>query len=343
MPAQRIDFKHIRQRASFADVLTHYDIELQKDGTKAGQFKCLCPFHEDTKPSMKVNTDRNIFNCFPCNAGGNILEFVMQMDDIEIRPAAKLVAEISAIAMAPGGSKRPQRAAKPNPKQSKSPSNSKTARPQDTAQDEPNLDESEQSHNPPLSFELKNLVLDHPFIAEREIDQATQDAFGIGIATRGIMKDRLVFPIHNSQGELVAYCGRYVGNDIPEDEAKYKQPPKFRKEWELFNWHRVAEEGFSKPLILVESFFSVLRLHRLGYPVVSPMGRSLSEQQIARLQEAGVVEIILLFDGDDPGRQAVITIGRNLLTAGIACSAPIVAENFKPHRCTNSQLHALLA
>jgi DNA primase len=122
------------------------------------------------------------------------------------------------------------------------------------------------------------------------------ETFGLGIATRGIMKHRLVFPIHNATGELVAYCGRYVGDVPPEDEPKYKQPPNVRKEWELFNWHRAKERlSATRPVVVVESFFSTIKLDvATDYPVVSPMGRSLSEDQLTLLKAGGVKRVMLL-------------------------------------------------
>jgi DNA primase len=168
------------------------------------------------------------------------------------------------------------------------------------------------------------------------------ETFGLGIATRGIMKGRLVFPIHNADGKLVAYCGRFVGDDRPEDEPKYKQPPHFRKEIELFNWHRVkGDVTRDTPVILVESFFSVVKMYPL-YPVISPMGRSLSERQIELLKDGGVSSVIILFDGDDPGRAAVTTVGRQLLAEGFKVSAPVVPEDFKPHRRTPEELAHIL-
>ena len=111
--AQRVDFKHVRQHGSFEAVLASYDIELIKDGTKPGQYKALCPFHDDTKPSLKCNVERNIFNCYPCGASGNILDFVKEKDGCDLRLAAFKVAEISGIAPDPrGGSGSP----KPNKK-----------------------------------------------------------------------------------------------------------------------------------------------------------------------------------------------------------------------------------
>ncbi len=337
MPAQRIDFRYVRQHADFAKVLAAYGIALEKDGGRPGQFKGLCPFHDDQKPSLKINTERNIYNCFPCGAGGNVLEFVMEYDECDLRAAAKTVADLSGIPYSDGSAPTATavRRVAPRRREIAAPLPTTPTPAHDVAA----------TANPVLTFVLKNLVTEHPFIASRGLSPAMIETFGLGIATRGIMKDRLVFPIHNANGELVAYCGRYVGDVPPEDEPKYKQPPNFRKEWELFNWHRAKERlGATRPVVVVESFFSTIKLHVVTeYPVVSPMGRSMSDNLLTLLKAGGVRRVMLLFDGDDPGRAAVTTVGRQLLAAGLEVTAPVVPEDFKPHRWTEENLRDLLA
>lgn len=355
MPAQKIDFKHIRHNANIEQVISHFGITLHKDGLKEGQYKALCPFHDDTKPSMKVNTDRNIYHCFACDAGGNVLDFVAEHEGVELREAAKAVAEICDISLAPNRSndrrstgKQRATTAKSGGAARKSKATRKTARSEKSGDTEPKGASAQAEeeldgvpYNKVLTFELKNLVTDHPFITERKLPPEIIETFGIGIASRGIMKDRLAIPIHNKDGKLVAYCGRYVGNDIPEEEPKYKQPKGFRKEIELYNWHRAIELQTGS-MIMVESFFSVFKLHAMGYPCVSPMGRSLSDVQIMLLKEGDVKEVVLLFDGDDPGRQAIIKVGRALLDAGLKVSAPVVPEGFKPHRLSSKKLKRII-
>lgn len=356
MPAQRIDFKHVRQNGDFSKVLKHYGIALEKDGPRDGQFKCLCPFHDDQKPSCKINTQKNIFHCFVCDAGGNMLDFVMEMDGVAIREAARQIAEWSGIAAAPG---QPTRTSKPErnardarrgtpgavgaAKQVHLAKAEKEAMVQEQAEEASNEGDTDGvAFNRPLTFRLQNLVADHPFFEERGLTPDMIKTFGLGIATRGIMKDRLVFPIHNRDGELVAYCGRYLGNEIPDGVPKYKQPANFRKELELFNWHRVKDDVTGDtPVVLVEGFFSVVKLFP-AYPVVSPMGRSLSARQTELLKSGGVTSVVVLFDGDDPGRTAVTTVGRQLLAEGFHVMAPVVREDFKPHRCTSDELARIL-
>lgn len=324
MPAKRVNFKEVRESADFAAVLSSYGIEVIKDGQRNGQYKALCPFHDDQDPSMKVNIEKNIFNCFACGAGGNILDFVMKMDECTVREAALKLANRSDVA---------------------TPVSKKTATSKSNKQVEKSQEDPDGvPYNKPLTFELTDLQTDHPFIKERGLTPEMINAFGLGIAKRGMMKNRLVFPIHNADGKLVAYCGRLVEGEASDDNPKYKQPPNFRKELELFNWHRrdrwQTEED--RYLILVESFLSVVKLHSWHYPVVSPMGRSLSKEQIAMIAAENYDEVVLLFDGDDPGRAAIAAVGRQLLDFGVCVTAPVVAEEFKPHRLSETDLDQLL-
>jgi len=251
---------------------------------------------------------------------------------VDIRTAAKTVADLSGIAYSARGA-TPKQAAATAAKREVTPPDATTPA-EVEAYEEP-------ERNAPLTFALKNLVTEHPFFAERGVTPEMIETFGLGVARRGIMQGRLVFPIHNPDGELVAYCGRWVDGEPPADEPKYKQPPNFRKELELFNWHRVKGGVKDSPVVLVESFLSVVKLHE-RYRVASPMGWSLSTAQVELLKAGGVTSVVLLFDGDDPGRVAVTTVGRDLLAHGFAVTAPVVAEDFKPHRCQPDELVAIL-
>src|SRR3954454_12268603 len=98
---ERIDFNFVRQEADFLTVLEHYNIAVQGQGV---QRQVLCPFHADRKPSLKVNLGRKVFNCFGCGASANVIEFVRRkegLDQDEVRAAARTLASICTIALAP--------------------------------------------------------------------------------------------------------------------------------------------------------------------------------------------------------------------------------------------------
>ena len=310
MTAPRLDFKRLRAEADFSAVLASYDIEMKKDGTRPDQFKALCPFHDDKDPSLKINTDKNIFHCFVCEAKGNVLEFVMKMDSVDIRPAALKVASLCGLG---GEAPLPQGKAKAGVKAKASVAGKAAAKP---AKVEPAAtpDKTPVADTPPadgpnqaLSFELK---LDQSaelatWLSGRGLDAAAVLTFGLGqVSARSkSIGGRLAIPIHNQEGALIGYCGRYIGDTIPDDVPKYILPKGFRKEIELFNLHRVRSlSPVPDFVVLFESFFSVMR-HAAHVPAVSAMGRTISEAQVALLREMGIARVVVVFDGDEPGRQ----------------------------------------
>ena len=130
------------------------------------------------------------------------------------------------------------------------------------------------------------------------------------------MKDRIAIPIHNENGDLVAYAGRWLG-DPPEGEPKYKLPPRFQKHLVLYNFHRARELSEGKGLVLVEGFFDVMKLWQAGFKnVVALMGTVMSDEQekllIGSLAPGG--KVALMLDPDEPGQKATREIAQKLIT-----------------------------
>ena len=140
------------------------------------------------------------------------------------------------------------------------------------------------------------------------------------------MGGRICIPIHDDRGDLVAYAGRWPGEDVPDGEGKYKLPGKFEKARVLFNLHRVAE---GEHLVLVEGYWSTIRLHGLGVPVASPMGWSVSPEQVALLRDRGVRYLTLLLDGDDAGVRGRERVLPELASAFFV-RAPLLRDGQKP-------------
>lgn len=163
---------------------------------------------------------------------------------------------------------------------------------------------SDSGINKPLTFVLKNLNVKHPYLSGR-VWVETIERFGLGVCGKGLMNGRVVVPVHNEHGELVAYVGRWPGDDFPSGEGKYKLPPAFKKGYVLFNLHRVIEAvRKGEPLILVGGFFDVFRLYELGYPnAVALMGSSLTKEQEDLLKSVLTPSsrVALMFDNDPAG------------------------------------------
>ncbi|WP_420863889.1 toprim domain-containing protein [Algirhabdus cladophorae] len=165
--------------------------------------------------------------------------------------------------------------------------------------------------NPALTFELK-LEPEHPFLSGRKITKELVQEFGLGFAKRGSMAGRVCFPIHNEDGDLIAYAGRLASEDQKEDKPRYLLPKGFEKSCVVYNLNRVIAkreqlietgEDVDDAVVIVEGYWSVLRLHAVSVPVVASFGASLSPQQVSLLVQAGFRKAILIFDGDEGGRK----------------------------------------
>ena len=307
-----VDFKVIKERADFRPVLEHYGLELKAKGP---ELVGLCPFHRDTKPSFRVNLEKQVFHCFGCGAKGNILDFVSRKEGVTIRAAAELVAEWCGLESAKKPVSASTHIATPAPK---SPPRGSTALAGRAEAAKPSRGTTGAAEGPteapaaepnrPLTFTLK-LDPEHPYLAERGLAGETIAHFGLGYCSRGVMKGRIAIAIHDAGGDLVAYAGRWPG-EPPDGEPKYKLPEGFKKSLVLYNLNRVVAfkskpaDRILLPVIVVEGYWSVFRLHQFGYPnVVALMGRDLSAAQESLLAEHAE-RVIVMMDGDAPGREA---------------------------------------
>jgi DNA primase len=205
-------------------------------------------------------------------------------------------------------------------------------------------DDDEAGENPPLSFELKSLKPDHPYLGERGITAATVASYGIGLCGRGCLRGYLAIPIRNRDGKLVAYIGRWPG-DPPDDKPKYKLPKGFRKRLELFNIERATKEPAELPLVVVEGVFDCLRLVQLGYPrTVALLGSSLSARQEVLVRDAvgSNGPVCLLLDADEAGRHGAAAAASRLSRFCAVRTLDIGEFCHQPDQLGKSQIESLL-
>jgi DNA primase len=278
------DFAAVKQAVTLEAVLRHYQIPGLR--RHRDQLQGCCPIHRGQRnDSFRVHLTKNIFQCFACQAHGNVLDFVVAMEQCSIREAALRLQQWFGIR--PSGLRLYPAAA---------------------AMQEGKLVRKEEGSNRPLRFALTGVEGNHPYLAKRGIDPATAAEFGVGFYPGpGLMSGRIVIPIRNLHGQLVAYAGRALDNRPP----KYKLPAGFRKALELFNLQRAMATG-ARIVIVVEGYFDCVRVHQAGFPcVVALMGSSLSAAQESGLR--GHFEgIVLMLDGDAAGRAASEVIATRL-------------------------------
>ena len=158
-----------------------------------------------------------------------------------------------------------------------------------------------------MKFKLEKLNRSHLYLEERGLSQETVIDFGLGYFTgdKGLMVGRIVIPITNVKGEVVAYAGRWPGEPPNADTPKYKLPTGFRKGLELFNLDRAIKEKTERPLAIVEGFFDAIKLHQHGYRnVVALMGSTMTaaQEELIRQNTNAHSHVLVLFDEDDAGR-----------------------------------------
>ena len=327
------------------DVLDHYGI-MHGSGDS---YRIHCPFHDDDRPSCSINEPKKIFNCFACGEQGNVLDFIGGMEGFDPKKDFRKILEKAVLIM--GHNPTPERRSrqsqsadtkkqeaeeetpqtKPVKAKVKKPKSKRKTKPE-TAKAKPTKEKNDKTldlePNRVLGAPAFPLKLDpsHPWLVDRlaAIGLTTDDAkeLGIGYETRSnaLMAGRVCFPIHNAEGELVAYSGRWASDDVDDrglfvdskgrDQDRYKLPKDFRKQLELYNFHRVLENRTRSAapdngaLVIVEGFWSSLRLSFLTIPVVALMGHTMSEAQIGLLKRHRFSNLVLMLDGDKQGRKA---------------------------------------
>lgn len=292
-----VDFKEIKEKVSMEEILDHYGL---LKGLKRRKYELIgfCPIHDQNhynKNSFCVSTVKNNWHCFSCGAGGNVLDFVAAMEKVSIRQAGLLIQKRFGVVSGEDKKLVKEKRKIKEPKEEKK--------------------EPGEVVNPPLTFELKTLDPEHPYLKKRGLKEETIEEFGLGFCKKGLMKGRVVIPIHNENGELVAYVGRYPGNP-PEGESKNKFPTKFKKSLVVFNLNRAKDKVRDERLISVEGFFDVFKLWQAGYKnVVALMGTSMSDEQEKLIVEAvgGNGRVVLMFDSDEAGVKATTEVVERLI------------------------------
>ena len=284
METNWVDFKAIKSAVSMQVILDRYNINwLRKSGD---ELRGRCPIHQgEGNDAFHANLTKNAFHCFSCKARGNVLDFVAAMEKCSVRDAGLKLKNWFAITGGELGVAEKQ--------------------PTKTAADA-SEGKSVVTANKPLTFQLKGIDADHPYLASRGLTREVAEEFGVGyFSGKGSMNGRVVIPVHNEAGELIAYAGR----SIDGSEPRYKLPTGFHKSHVLFNLHRVT----GPDVIVVEGFFDCMKVWQSRHSsVVALMGSSLSEQQ-ERLLVGRFRKVSLLLDGDAPGRAGAEEISARLI------------------------------
>lgn len=332
-----VDYKEVKSAVSMEMVLDRYGVAVRRVNKTYLRGRCPLPTHasDTSKESFGVSTEKNAWacqsqSCVKARAGrrgGNVLDFVAAMESCTVRVAALILQKWF---MSEGAEKNIGAAASPP---------ELVAEKNEPVGECANVEEGRGVLvNKPLPFALRGVDTSHPYLAHRGIKKETAEHFGVGFFSgKGSMAGRIVFPIHNAEGELVAYSGRALDE---ETEPRYKLPAGFNKSLELFNLNRAAQCDGRGQVVVVEGFFDTMKLNQAGYPcTVALMGSSLSDVQAELL--TAFDRVILMLDGDEAGREAVPKIAAQL-ALHLMVRIAAVPEGKQPDLLSSEEIKRIL-
>ena len=324
----------IRQKVDIVDIIGDYIPLIQKGKNFFG----VCPFHDDTNPSMSVSREKQIYRCFSCGASGNVFTFLMNYNHYDFKEAVKELGEktgvnVSGIRI----NKAPNK-------------NDKYYEMYDIAnkyyQNNINTKQGAAARK-----YLKNRKINNEIIKEFEIglslsemDNLTKilldknfsmkelDAFGLSINNHDTFINRITFPLYDPEGHIVGFSGRIYDNSNLNKYMNTKETPIFKKGSCLYNYHRARDYARQKKyIIIVEGFMDAIRVSQIGFKnVIALMGTALTEEQISLIKKLSN-NIYLSLDGDQPGVNATLSNGEQLIKAGLNVKVITLPDKDKEH------------
>jgi DNA primase len=313
----------LRSRLSLSEIVG----EKVKLTRKGREYHGLCPFHHEKTPSFTVNNEKEFYHCFGCGAHGDAIRFLTEIHKLTFMEAVKELAARAGLTVPTEMIIRDE-----GPKENLTPlldalqeaslwyqknlaqgkfnealryTESRGIRPETLQKFElgyaPEGYHTLEGHLKEKGF-AESVLLETGLSAQGEEKKAPYDRF----------RGRLMFPIHNTKKQVVAFGGRL----LDKGEPKYLNSPEtslFSKGKLLYGYGFAKEKAASDPLLIVEGYMDVISLYQAGYKgAVAPLGTALTEDQILLAWRLDP-EPILCFDGDPAGLKAAARAAERVL------------------------------
>ena len=322
--------QEIRDRSDIVEVVSSY-LPLKRSGAN---HQGLCPFHQEKSPSFNVNSARQIFHCFGCGVGGNVFSFLMRMEGLSFPDAVRRLGEKVGVEIE---------------EEDVSPAELQRREMKERLL---RVNEAAGDYYHQVLLEDEAGAAGRRYLRQRGYEGETVRAFQLGFAPdaweslashlaqrkfaeedmrqAGLVRpgkqgrgdfdqfrNRLIFPIHDLQGRVVAFGGRVLDDSLP----KYINSPEsavYHKGQVFYGLHQAREAmRHSGEALVVEGYFDVLALHRAGFAgSVATCGTALTGEH-ARLLKRYADKVLLVFDEDAAGRQATFRAMDALLPVGL--------------------------
>lgn len=339
LPRQVLD--EIRDRTDIVDLIGSY-ITLKRAGTS---YKALCPFHREKTPSFNVHPARQVFHCFGCGAGGDVFKFVMLHENVDFMDAVRLLAQRAGIALEFTDAERSEESRK---------------------------DLLYKAHEEAARFYHDVLLhhpsaeAARAYLKQRQLGPEVIERFGLGYAPGGFdimerfaekrgfsleqleaagliakneqgrrydrFRERLMFPIRDLSGKVIAFSGRILTKD--ERIAKYLNSPEtplFRKSRTLFAMDRARTSIIEQRLcMLCEGQIDVIRCHMAGFTnTVAALGTAITEEHAAVIKRHAD-HVVLVMDADEAGQKSALRSAEIFLGADLAVDVAVLPVGEDP-------------
>lgn len=320
--------EEIKARCDIASVIGDY-IKIQPSGQN---YKALCPFHVEKTPSFHISTAKQVYKCFGCGEGGDVINFVMKIENLDFMDAVRLLANRCGIDI-------------------------NFNIDEETKQKIELSKKYQDIHTEAARFYFSNLVKSknrgYDYLRNRGLDDKTIKRFGLGysqdswnslmdylIEEKGYsqeellecgligkstktdkyydkFRNRVMFPIFDYRGNVIGFGGRVLDDSLP----KYLNSPDtliFNKRHNLYGLNFARKNLSSRTVILVEGYMDLISLYQYGIQIaVATLGTALTSQQ-ARLIKRYADNVIISYDSDGPGTKASLRAIDILVEAGLS-------------------------
>ena len=320
--------EQVKKHADIVKVISSYQALEQKGKDYVG----LCPFHDDSNPSMSVSPSLRIFKCFVCGTGGDAIRYVMKRENLNYFEAMKKVSDISGYSdprleekqfvkpVDETKAKRLKCLADLTLYYQYALSSEEGKVGLDYLNNQRHLDE-QMIKKYQIGYALKDGKNTITYLQSKGHSLKTIEEVGIASIVNGTYYDknngRVIFPLCDRDGNVIGYSARA----LEKNDAKYintQETPLFHKSSVLYNYHIAKQRAHIDGYVYVlEGFMDVLALARIGIDsAVAIMGTALTEEHIKMLRQLNV-EVRLCLDGDGPGQTASLKASKLLEQAGI--------------------------
>lgn len=305
--------EEIRSSNDIVDTVSQY-VQLKRKGRN---FFGLCPFHKEKSPSFSVSPDKQIFHCFGCGVGGNVIHFISKIENLDFKDTMEFLADRAGIELPKTENEQFNQRQMLKDKVYKI--NEETARfyhdnlYKPTAKEAQNYVKERKLNN----ATLKNFLIGYSGTYNELYNHLKSKGFSdneilasslVNKNDRGQFIDRfrrrLIIPILDVRGKVIAFGGRVLDNSLP----KYINSPEnivYSKGRNLFGLN-VAKKGDLKKVVIVEGYMDAISLYQRGITnVVASLGTALTEAQ-GRLLRKYAEQIIISYDSDSAGQAATL-------------------------------------